>query len=150
VRALIAFFAGVLIVATSSHFALAETETIGSVRTVKETAFILRKGKTLSAKKGLKLVQGDILKTGSGGSIGVILRDDTILTLGPGSEFVIDTFNFSPAEGKLSIVTRMIRGTVAYFSGQIGKLSPESVRFTTPVATIGIRGTRFVAKIKGD
>jgi hypothetical protein len=145
-----AFFAGVLMVVTSCHFALAETETIGSVRTVKESAFIIRKGKTLSARIGVKLVRGDILKTGLRGSMGVILRDDTILSLGPDSEIVLDTFNFSPAEGKLSFVTRMIRGTVAYFSGQIGKLSPESVRFTTPVATIGIRGTRFVAKIKGE
>ena len=33
---------------------------------------------------------------------------------------------------------------MAYMSGIIGKLSPESVRFETPVASIGIRGTCFV------
>jgi hypothetical protein len=35
---------------------------------------------------------------------------------------------------------------MAYLSGLIGKLSPESARFETPVASIGIRGTRFAVK----
>ncbi len=36
---------------------------------------------------------------------------------------------------------------MAYISGLIGKLAPESARFETPVATIGIRGTRFAVKV---
>jgi hypothetical protein len=35
---------------------------------------------------------------------------------------------------------------MAYISGLIGKLAPESVRFETPVASIGIRGTCFAVK----
>jgi len=62
----------------------------------------------------------------------------------------INEFQFSPAEGKLSIVTRLLKGTSAYVSGIIGKLSPKSVRFETPVANIGIRGTKFAVKIAGD
>jgi hypothetical protein len=39
------------------------------------------------------------------------------------------------------------RGTLSYLSGLIGKLAPESARFETPVASIGIRGTRFAMKV---
>jgi len=42
----------------------------------------------------------------------------------------------------------MLKGTAAFVSGIIGKLAPESVRFETPVATIGLRGTRFAVRIE--
>jgi hypothetical protein len=44
----------------------------------------------------------------------------------------------------------MLKGTVAYISGLIGKLSPESVRVETPTASIGIRGTKFVVKVENQ
>jgi hypothetical protein len=37
---------------------------------------------------------------------------------------------------------------MAYVSGLIGKISPQSVRFETPVASIGIRGTHFAVKVE--
>jgi hypothetical protein len=45
------------------------------------------------------------------------------------------------------MITRMLRGTASYISGIIGRQSPESVRFQTPDATIGIRGTQFLVKV---
>ena len=93
-------------------------------------------------------MEKDTLQTGSDGALGVIFKDDTVLSLGPDSLLVIDEFVFAPMEGELSIVTRMLKGTVAYLSGVIAKLSPESARFETPMATLGIRGTRFVAEVK--
>jgi hypothetical protein len=97
---------------------------------------------------GDKILMGDSLKTGPEGSLGMIFKDDTLLSIGPQSEITISEFLFSPAEGKLSIVTRLLKGTAAYLTGIIAKLSPESVRFETPVANIGIRGTKFAVKIE--
>ena len=37
-----------------------------------------------------------------------------------------------------------------YVSGVIAKLSPDSVKVRTPVATVAVRGTRFLADVKGD
>jgi hypothetical protein len=79
--------------------------------------------------------------------MGVILRDNSTLSLGPGSSLVIRDFLFSPAEGRFDLLVRVTRGTMAYLSGLIGKLAPESARFETPVASIGIRGTRFGVKV---
>jgi hypothetical protein len=44
----------------------------------------------------------------------------------------------------------MLKGTAVYLSGIIGKLSPQSVRFETPNATIGIRGTKMLVKVDED
>ena len=52
-----------------------------------------------------------------------------------------------PAEGKLGLTARILRGTMAYVSGLIGRLAPESATFVTPVATIGVRGTRFAVRV---
>lgn len=121
-------------------------ETIGVVDNSEGTATITRGGKVLAAERGTKLVVGDTLSTGPDGSMGLILRDNSTLSLGPESNLVIRKFLFSPGEEKLGLMARLSRGTMAYLSGLIGKLAPESVRFETPTSTIGIRGTYFVVK----
>ena len=78
----------------------------------------------------------------------MIFRDNTTLSIGPDSTLVIDKFVFQPAEGNLGIVTRLAKGTASYLSGEITKLSPGSAKFETPLATIGIRGTRFLVKVE--
>ncbi len=124
-----------------------ENETIGSVKNLQGSVTVVRTQQKLPAQIGLKLLRQDVLKTGPNASVGIILRDDTLLSLGPSSEMALADFAFAPVEGKLSLVTRLIQGTAAYLSGQIGKLAPQSVRFETPVATIGTRGTMFAVKV---
>jgi hypothetical protein len=142
-------FVAVLLVALSAlagGLPASAQEIIGTVRNSQGEAAITREGRVLPASEGTKLFAGDTLSTGSDGSLGIILRDDSTLSLGPGSSFIIQKFLFSPAEGKLGLLGRLTRGTMAYLSGLIGKLSPESVRLETPTASIGIRGTRFAVK----
>jgi hypothetical protein len=129
-------------------FSNAADDPAGSIKTTKGAASIIRQNQVISAQIGTKIFMGDSLKTGPDGSLGMIFKDDTLLSIGPQSEIIISEFLFSPAEGKLSIVTRLLKGTAAYLTGIIGKLSPESVRFETPVANIGIRGTKFVVKVE--
>jgi len=128
----------------------AEGETIGSVKNLQGQATVVRNQQSLPARVGMALIKSDLLKTGSNSTIGVILRDDTLLSLGPDSEIALADFAFSPSEGKLSFVARMMKGTAACLTGQIGRLSPGSFRFETPVANIGIRGTMFAVKIEDD
>lgn len=122
-------------------------ETIGLVRTASGEATVTRGDRTLPAVPGLKILVGDTLGTGPDGSLGVILLDDSSLSIGPGSRLVLRSFHFSPSEEKYDLVARITRGTMAYLSGLIGKLAPERARFETPTATIGIRGTRFAVKV---
>jgi len=122
-------------------------ETIGIVRTVSGDATVTRGNLPIPAAPGFKLLVGDTLCTGREGSLGVILRDDSSLSIGPGSCLTLRSFLFSPSEGTFDLVARISQGTMAYLSGLIGKLAPEKARFETPTATIGIRGTRFAVKV---
>ena len=123
---------------------------IATVQKVSGMATVVRQGRAISAKIGLEIYQNDTLRTGPDGSMGVAFNDDTLLSLGPESVLVIDEFVFAPRQGKFSIVIRMLKGTVAYLSGLISKLAPESAHFKTPTASIGIRGTKFVARVEGE
>ena len=137
---------GALCLSAVSGVAIAG-EMIGVVRTASGSATVTRGEKTDPAVPGLKLMVGDALGTGRDGSLGVILRDDSSLSIGPGSRLVLRSFLFSPSEGKFDLAARITGGTMAYLSGLIGKLAPEKTRFETPTATIGIRGTRFAVKV---
>jgi hypothetical protein len=119
---------------------------IGVVRNSAGSASVTRGDNVLPATTGTKLRIGDTLGTGPDGSLGVILRDNSSLSLGPSSSLVLRDFAFLPYEGKLGLWVRLSKGTMAYLSGLIGKLAPEKARFDTPLATIGIRGTHFIVK----
>jgi len=128
--------------------AAAEQATIGVVRNSAGNATVTRGNQVLTAAVGTKLLVGDTLTTGSDGSLGIIFRDNSMLSLGPESRLVVHKFLFSPSEGKIGLLAQIAKGTMAYISGIIGKLAPESVRFETPVATIGIRGTYFAVMVE--
>lgn len=123
---------------------------VGIVRSVSMDAHILRNKTSIAAKTNMKIMNGDVVKTGPSGSIGLIFDDDTLVSMGPNSEFVVEDFLFNPSEKKLSFVVRMLQGTFSYLSGQISKLVPGAVRLETPDATIGIRGTHVLVKVEGN
>ncbi len=120
---------------------------IGMVKSVTGTAHVVRDGRSIAAMGGFELVQGDRITTGSNGSIGILLRDETALSLGSSTDTSIEQFAFEPSENKLGMVLKVGRGIFCYLSGKIAKLAPGSVRIETPVATFGVRGTYFVARI---
>lgn len=125
----------------------AEPKTVGSVKTVSGTAVLQRGEEQLAASVGDHLYQGDLLVTEANSSLGVIFRDDTIMSLGSKSRVRIDDFVFNPRENDMNFLVNVGKGTAQFISGQMVKLSPESMAVETPLSTIGIRGTRFLVKV---
>ncbi len=124
-----------------------DSPVIGSVKTVQGRAFIIRDGNMIPAETGQRLYKNDSLFTKDTGALGVILRDDTVLSIGPESKILLEEFDFAPAQNKLSFVARMFKGIASVLTGKIAKLAPDAARFETPVATIGMRGTSFLVKV---
>lgn len=93
-------------------------------------------------------MQGDVIQTGSNGKVGLILYDDTVISMGFNSKIALDSFLFDPNEKQLSLVTRIFSGTMTYISGQIAKLAPSKATIETPYATIGSRGTHLFIKVE--
>ena len=120
----------------------------GRIKVASGSAFIVRESKLIPAQVGQVVFEADGLKTGADGRIGVTLQDDTRVSLGPGSEVRLDRFVYAPAEGRLGVVLKIVRGVAAYVSGQIAKLSPDSVRLETPAAIVGVRGTSLAIRVE--
>ncbi|MBU0908717.1 MAG: FecR domain-containing protein, partial [Proteobacteria bacterium] len=122
----------------------------GTVKNVQGSVLVMRQKMTLKVARGMKIYANDVISTGKDGSVGIILRDNTIFSLGPESELELKEYVFVPDQGRFTVLAKMIKGTFVYMSGLIGKLSPDSIKIETPVGTIAIRGTRFAAKIAGN
>ncbi len=120
---------------------------VGRIKVVTGSAFIVRAGALVPAQAGQAVFQADGLRTGAGGRIGITLRDDTRLSLGPNSEVRLDRFAYAPAESQVGFVLKIVRGVVAYVSGRIAKLSPDSIRLETPGAIVGVRGTTLAVRV---
>ena len=128
----------------------AEQVLAGKVKKIRGTVFVVRGDRTQTLRVGDPVFQNDLMQTGAAGAVGIIFEDNTILSLGPKSRLAIDGYTFAPEQGKLSLLLRLLRGTASYLSGIIGKQAPEAVKFQTPDATIGIRGTKFLVKVGSD
>ncbi len=100
------------------------------------------------ARVGALVYESDTLRTGTDGQLAVMLRDETRLSMGPGSEITLAGFTFAPAEGQLSMVLRIARGALSYVSGRIARLMPEAVRLETPTSVIGVRGTHALIRVE--
>lgn len=132
-----------LFFATASYSA----ERIGLVKTYDPVASAIRNGVEVSLKVGSEIFEGDTIVTDSNGAVGIIFTDGAVLTLGPSGKLIVENFLFKPAEKNVSFISRIIKGTVAFASGAIGRISPGSVQFETPTATLGLRGTKILIEV---
>ncbi|MDD5167582.1 MAG: FecR domain-containing protein [Syntrophales bacterium] len=128
--------------------AAAEEPRTGFVKNVSGPAFIERNKVMMPAKVKDRLQEKDILVTGINGSMGIIMQDNSVMSIGSNTRLTISKFIFVPAEEKLSFVAKINKGTVVYLTGLIAKLNRYGVRFETPTAVCGIRGTHFAIKVE--
>lgn len=120
---------------------------IGLVKTFTPGATVTRQGTELELKLDSKILEGDTITTDSEGTIGITFSDGSVLTLGPDGKITVDNFLFDLAENKFSFISEILKGTVVFMSGAIGKFSPGSIRFKTPTTTLGLRGTKLVIEV---
>jgi len=127
----------------------ADTTPAGSVKNVTGEAQVARAGVApVALKPGDRIFEQDILTTGKGASLGLVLRDNSTLSIGPASKLIVERFLFAPEKGALSSLLRVSGGSLACVSGEITKLSPDAMKVTTPTASIGIRGTHFLVNVE--
>ena len=125
-----------------------ELPSIGYVKNITGEASVTTEGDIIKAKVGTPVYQGSVLNTRTQSSLGITLKDATVISLGPETEFAIDEYAYVPAKNKLKLSSRITKGSLNYVSGVIAKLQPDAVTVTTPSGTIGVRGTQFAVKVE--
>ncbi len=106
----------------------------------------------LAAK--MPIQSGDEIITSINGRVQLEMSDKTIFDIQPNTVFMVEEYSFnqsvtpinnSKVEDNKSFY-RLVRGGFRSISGLIGKRNKKNYRVVTPVATIGIRGTDYVAE----
>jgi hypothetical protein len=121
----------------------------GTVKTAKGSVAIERGEQKLPVAVGSKVLAADRVVTGADSSVGITLRDNTLLSAGPNSVLSLDRFSFDATTHAGAVDATLKRGTLAVISGKIAKADANSARFRTPTATLGVRGTEFVIEVAG-
>ncbi len=121
-------------------------ETVGTVTAVEGSLKATSRdhgGRTLSQNSEIYL--GDLLITNATSKGEIEFTDGTVLLLIPNSQYSIDAYNTGLDDNKFW--AKLKRGGVRLSTGMIAKKNPENFQLNTPNATIGVRGTTFVARM---
>ncbi|MEO6896104.1 MAG: FecR family protein [Caldimonas sp.] len=120
---------------------------VGQIKVAQGSVTVDRKGQSLPGQVGLLLEADDVLRTGADSSVGITMRDNSLLSAGPNSILSLERFEFDPTTSQGRFDAQLRRGTLAVISGRIAKKSPQAMTVRTPSAVLGVRGTEFVVSV---
>ena len=132
------------------------SKTIGKVVTAAGSVSIERAGAMVvqtstagqETKVGDVVDQGDVVKTGRDGRIGINFADGSSFNLSSNARMALDEFVYDPNGRSNSTFFNLTSGTMTFVAGAVAKTGDMKV--DTPVATMGIRGTTPHIEISHD
>lgn len=98
---------------------------------------------------GAPIFMGDTVSTDETGQLQIILKDQTVFTIGPNSSIVIDQFVYDPDTEDGKVHASITKGVFRFVTGKIARKKPEHMELSLPVGTIGIRGTFIAGEVSG-
>ncbi len=84
---------------------------------------------------------GDEVTSNSVGSLQVLLKDQSIFTVGPQCNLTIDKFVFDPTKNTSNLSAKVKRGMFRFTSGRVASANAKDISIETPTGTMGVRGT---------
>jgi hypothetical protein len=77
----------------------------------------------------------------------ILLLDQTVFTIGPESELVIDEFVYDPKTNAGKLSAEITKGVFRFVSGKIAHEKPEDMNVKLPAGTLGVRGTMVAGRV---
>ena len=129
----------------------AYSEAIGHVSTLSGQVTAVRvDGTRVTLQTGDSMYSGDVLETGMESGVGIVLADGTSLSMADEGRMVLDEMVYDPSTQEGSISLSVLEGVFTIVSGEVAKVDPDAMMVTTPVGTIGIRGTQVGIDLTGE
>ncbi|NNE63979.1 MAG: hypothetical protein HKN34_07850, partial [Gammaproteobacteria bacterium] len=100
-----------------------------------------------SISKNSEVDSGDLIITGSDGVVQLRMIDKAFIAIRPNSEFRIENYELGATKEEDSGFFSLLKGGFRAITGAIGKRLRSAYRVGTTVATIGIRGTDYTARL---
>jgi len=97
------------------------------------------------AVKNEMVTSGMYIRTGNRSHAILKFEDGQVVSIQSNSTFQVREYTYNPQQvEKSNIVFSLFKGGMHFISGLIGQRNPKAFRLSTPMATIGIRGTDFM------
>jgi hypothetical protein len=93
---------------------------------------------------------GTRVTTGPNGHLQIVLPDETVFTIGPNSDMVLDDFVFDTDNSAKKITADVTKGIFRWVTGKVARKDPAQMKVKLPVGDLGIRGTDFEATVAAD
>lgn len=111
---------------------------IGAAAAVRNEVSAAQGAQERRLASGNPVLQNDRIRTGTDSSTQLLFSDQTTLTVGQRSEITLDRFVYDPNRSTGDVAVSLTTGALRFVSG---RQDPRSYQISTPVATIGVRGT---------
>lgn len=92
-------------------------------------------------KSGSEVFHKDSVTTDAKGRLQVMLLDQTVFTVGPDSNIVLDEFIYDPFTDTGKVTAQVTKGVFRFVTGKVAGKKPADMKIKIPAGTIGIRGT---------
>ena len=119
-------------------------EVAGTVERLQGNASVTGASGQKKLAANAEVFQGDQISTANEAELLLRMTDGTIIAMRPNTNLVVSEYHFDKNKSNNDhVFIRLLKGGLRTVTGAIGKKNPQKVRFSTPTATIGIRGTDF-------
>jgi hypothetical protein len=113
---------------------------IGSAASITNQVEGLSHGTVQPLVAGSDIHANEVVRTADASVAQLVFLDNTNLSVGPKSSVTLDRFVYDPDRSAGKVVVRATRGVFRFVTGS---QRPQNYTITTPIATIGVRGTVF-------
>ncbi len=118
-------------------------DNLGHVSRVQGQAFA-RQGRDLRPLAlNSSVKREDTLLTTGGARLELTLLDETKLTLAADTEFSLERYDLGRQQGAGAVLLKLTKGAFRLATGELSALRGGPFEVSTPLGTIGIRGTEF-------
>lgn len=108
---------------------------------------IERDGQRYPGVVGARLKEKDTIQTGGNGSVGIMFKDNSTLSLGPDAEVELQRYAYDSTTYMGAFDAYIKRGTVSVQAGNIAKQTPGAMRMVTPKAEVSGTAKNYVVSV---
>jgi len=139
------------VIAALHGVAYAQAIPAGKVEFIVGEVIAKRATETVKLVRGIEVFEGDRLESRESGTAHFRMKDGAFVNIRPSSILEIQRYRVaSKGDASNEVLITLKEGTFKSFTGDLGKAMPSAVKFQTPTATIGIRGTGNVTNVASD
>lgn len=125
----------------------AQDQRTGTLKTVTGEVHLSQEGTARAAREGGGLQQADRIVTGRDASATFMLKDGSVISVGPNSTLELAKVQFDATTQDGGLMLNLLQGSIRVVTGWLGKLHPEQVKVVTPTSVVGVRGTDFIVEV---